>query len=120
MSSNASPEEIRAAEMEDAARYERTLAEFQAALTQSQVNAYVRGVEAATDRDAQRSYNARSIVLLLVVLAIVCMPIVGILKGLSPESFGAYVAPVTGIAGTIVGYWFGAGSQTQRSTPEGE
>lgn len=46
--------------------------------------------------------------LLLVVLAVVAMPVIAILIGLSPEDFGAYIAPVTGIAGTVVGYWFGS------------
>jgi hypothetical protein len=30
---------------------------------------------------------------------------------LDPQTFGAFIAPVTGIAGTIVGYWFGTVGQ---------
>ena len=68
-------------------------------------DAFVRGVEMATDRDANRASRARSPVLLLVVLAVVRMPIVAILKGLDPESFGTFIARITAIAGTVGGFW---------------
>jgi hypothetical protein len=66
----------------------------------------------AIDREAKRAYNTRSIVLLLVVLAVVLMPIVAIIAGLSPQDFGSYIAPVTAIAGTVVGHWFGERGRT--------
>jgi hypothetical protein len=31
------------------------------------------------------------------------------------ESFGTYIAPVTGIAGTVVGYWFGTVDRPETS-----
>jgi hypothetical protein len=39
------------------------------------------------------------------------MPIIAILIDLNPTDFGTYIAPVTGIAGTVVGYWFGQASR---------
>jgi hypothetical protein len=46
------------------------------------------------------------------VLAVVQMPIVAIIAGLSPQDFGSYIAPVTAIAATVVGYWFGERGRT--------
>jgi hypothetical protein len=51
--------------------------------------------------------RVRSLVLVLVVLAIVCMPIVAMAIDIEPEEFLQYVAPVTAMTGTILGYWFG-------------
>lgn len=50
----------------------------------------------------------RSVVLLLVILAVVLTPLLamGWLK-VPPQSFSQYVAPITGITGTVLGYWFG-------------
>jgi hypothetical protein len=50
----------------------------------------------------------RSVVLFLVVLAVVLTPLLamGWLK-VPPQSFSQYVAPITGITGTVLGYWFG-------------
>jgi hypothetical protein len=78
-----------------------------------QVDAYLKGRDDATDQQAQRAYFMRSAVLLLVVLAVVSLPIIAIGLHIDPQEFGAYVAPVTGIAGTVVGYWFGTGKQHQ-------
>ncbi|MFI1032223.1 hypothetical protein [Streptomyces sp. NPDC020951] len=62
---------------------------------------------------AQLDYSndrTRGIVLYLVVAALVLMPIFAMTNwGVSAEQFAQYVAPVTGIAGTILGYWFGQG-----------
>jgi hypothetical protein len=35
------------------------------------------------------------------------MPVIAMVTKLDPQTFGSYIAPVTGIAGTVVGYWFG-------------
>lgn len=56
---------------------------------------------------AARADNVRSTVLFAVILVIVASPIIGMLMGIDPQAFSAYMAPVTGLAGTIVGYWFG-------------
>jgi hypothetical protein len=105
---DASEEERRAAYEAADQRMADFRKEFGKSILRRQVDAYLKGLDAATDREATRAVNTRSIVLLLVVLAVVSMPILAMVKGLSPQSFGAYIAPVTGIAGTVVGYWFGA------------
>lgn len=56
----------------------------------------------------------RSIVLILVVLAILITPLIGILQGIPTEEFASYIAPVTGLAGTVVGYWFGQSTDRTR------
>jgi hypothetical protein len=56
--------------------------------------------------------RTRGIVLYLVVAALVLMPIFAMSNwGVSAEQFAQYIAPVTGIAGTILGYWFGQGGK---------
>jgi uncharacterized membrane protein len=97
-------------------KQDEALQAFKAALLEREIAAYLRGADAALDQDAKRSYNTRSIVLLLVVLAVVLMPIIAIFVHVPPTDFGTYIAPVTGIAGTVVGYWFGAG---ERPTTKG-
>jgi hypothetical protein len=67
---------------------------------------------------AARGDNVRSYVLLAVVAAVVGTPIIAMLAGLDAEAFGQFLAPVTGIAGTVIGYWFGQrGGQTTVLTP---
>lgn len=60
--------------------------------------------------------RVRSTVLLLVVLALVLMPVLAMLSPnprIAPEEFTQYIAPIVGIAGTVLGYWFG---KHERST----
>jgi len=51
--------------------------------------------------------RVRGIVLLIVVFAVVALPVVGIAYKIQVEDFAQFIAPITGIAGTIIGYWFG-------------
>lgn len=104
----ATKEEIEAEERRARVEQERKLAEFEQALEARDIQQFQEGGRLAFSEASRRAYQARSIVLLLVVLAVVAMPVIAILIGLSPEDFGAYIAPVTGIAGTVVGYWFGS------------
>jgi hypothetical protein len=67
----------------------------------SQYNA---SVEAA--RESLRSTNVRSWVLLAIVASIIIMPAVAMASGVAAQSFSQYIAPITGIAGTVLGYWF--------------
>jgi len=85
---------------------------FKDALLDREAEAYLKGADTVVDQEARRAYNTRSIVLLLVILAVVLMPVVAIIMNLSPQDFGSYIAPVTGIAGTVVGYWFGERGRT--------
>ena len=107
-----SPEEIEKIIENDQRRREEALQKFKNALLEREADAYLKGADSAIDREAKRAYNTRSIVLLLVVLAVVLMPIVAIIAGLSPQDFGSYIAPITAIAGTVVGYWFGERGRT--------
>jgi hypothetical protein len=93
-------------------RKEQALHSFKASLLDRETDAYLKGADTAVDRESKRAYNTRNIVLLLVVLAVVLMPIVAIIAGLSPQDLGSFIAPVTGIAGTVVGYWFGERGRT--------
>jgi len=124
---SASEEEQRQAREEEARReadekrqQEEALQKFRTALDDRIVAAYRAGAAAAIDKAERNAWNARSITLYLVVLAVVAMPAVAMLTSLDPQAFGSYIAPVTGIAGTVVGYWFGTlgrpaerGSQNQ-------
>jgi hypothetical protein len=108
----ATSEQVAQWEADERERSEQAVAAFRKAVLQREIDAYIRGVDNTIDQEAKRAYNTRSIVLLLVVLAVVSMPVVAIFLNLSPEDFGSYIAPVTGIAGTVVGYWFGAKEST--------
>jgi hypothetical protein len=55
---------------------------------------------------ALRSNNVRSWVLLAIVASIIVMPAVAMASGVAAQSFSQYIAPITGIAGTVLGYWF--------------
>ena len=63
----------------------------------------------------------RSIVLFLVVLAVVATPIFAMVRHIPPTAFLQYVAPITAIAGTVLGYWFGRQDQglKRRVRPKG-
>ena len=84
---------------------------FKAALDERITRAYQQGSATAVSREALRAVSVRSYVLLGVVAAVVAMPLIGMIWHLDPQAFGAYIAPVTGITGTIVGYWFGTVGQ---------
>jgi hypothetical protein len=66
-----------------------------------------------------RADYARAIALITVVVAIVATPIYAMATSVDPESFSSYIAPVTGIAGAVVGYWFGAKSGDNADSPGG-
>jgi len=54
---------------------------------------------------------ARMVPLFLLMLAVIVYPFYGMATHMPPESLAQYMAPVTGLAGAIIGYWFGqAGS----------
>jgi hypothetical protein len=93
------------------ARQKQAESEFKAALDEKIKKAYEQGSANAVSREALRAISVRSYVLLGVVAAVVAMPLIGMLLHLDPQAFGAYIAPVTGITGTIVGYWFGTVGQ---------
>jgi hypothetical protein len=59
------------------------------------------------DRITARSEALRGIILFLVVLTTVVAAFWAMINETDTKDFAAYMAPVTGLAGTIVGYWFG-------------
>lgn len=59
----------------------------------------------------------RSVALLTVLLVIVISPVLAMFYGqpnISAETFSQFMAPITGLAGTVVGYWF---ARSDESTP---
>jgi multidrug efflux pump subunit AcrA (membrane-fusion protein) len=92
-------------------RREQARTEFKQALDERLAAAFAAGAEDAVRAEARRAITVRGYVLLGVVAAVVAMPLIAMLLRLDPQAFGAYIAPVTGITGTIVGYWFGSVGQ---------
>jgi hypothetical protein len=76
-------------------------------------------VALATAEQAGKSDAARSWTLLAIVAAIVLMPAIGIVSGVAAQSFSQFIAPITGIAGTVIGYWFSqqSGGPTSSGRP---
>jgi hypothetical protein len=59
------------------------------------------------DKLKLRNLWARMIPLFLVAVAIVFYPLYGMVTHMPPQSLVQYLAPVSGLAGAIIGYWFG-------------
>jgi hypothetical protein len=53
------------------------------------------------------NFWARMIPLFLVIAAIVAYPFYGMVTHMAPQSLVQYLSPVSGLAGAIIGYWFG-------------
>jgi hypothetical protein len=83
------------------AEFEAREARWKAELAASEV------ARAADGRRVGRLDTYRSLVLMLVVLAVVLTPILAMCLKITPQSFLQYVAPITAITGTVLGYWFG-------------
>jgi hypothetical protein len=61
----------------------------------------------------------RGIALMLVVVAVVVYPMYALIVHINPATLSQVIAPITGIAGAVVGYWFGQSQrQTQSPLPE--
>jgi lipopolysaccharide export LptBFGC system permease protein LptF len=103
---------------EEAERRAQAEEAFRTELVERLTAAYAAGAENAVSAEARRAVAVRGYALFGVVAAVVAMPLLAMALGLDPQAFGSYMAPVTGIAGTVVGYWFGAvgqgGSPTER------
>jgi hypothetical protein len=92
-------------------RREQAASDFKKALEELLTTAFEAGAESAVSSEVHRAVTVRGYVLLGVVAAVVAMPLIGMLLQLDPQTFGAFIAPITGITGTIVGYWFGTVGQ---------
>jgi len=81
---------------------ERIRSEFEARLASEKL---AREVDAKKESMGDR---IRSGVLYLLVAALVLMPLLAMSVFRVPaDQFSQFIAPVTGIAGTVIGYWFG-------------
>lgn len=58
----------------------------------------------------------RGIALMLVVIAVVLYPFYALVAHIAPATLSQVIAPITGIAGAVVGYWFGQSSRRANST----
>ncbi|WP_406495854.1 hypothetical protein OG936_17750 [Streptomyces sp. NBC_00846] len=65
----------------------------------------------------RRAEGVRGWALVAVVFAIIASPWVAMIAGIAAKDFSLYVTPVTGIAGAIIGYWFGQGQQNELRPP---
>ncbi|MEU9397871.1 hypothetical protein AB0D86_48880 [Streptomyces sp. NPDC048324] len=65
----------------------------------------------------QRAESVRGWALVAVVFSIIASPWVAMISGIAAKDFSLYITPVTGIAGAIIGYWFGQGQQTDLRPP---
>jgi len=61
----------------------------------------------------RRAEGIRGWALVAVVFSIIASPWVAMICGVAAKDFSLYVTPVTGIAGAIIGYWFGQGQQVE-------
>jgi len=59
------------------------------------------------DRLKIYTFVARMIPLILIVGAIVAYSFYGMVTHMAPQSLVQYLAPITGLAGAVIGYWFG-------------
>jgi hypothetical protein len=59
----------------------------------------------------------RGIALMLVVAALILYPLYALIFKMPGSTLSEVVAPVTGIAGAVVGYWFGQASRRIRNQP---
>jgi hypothetical protein len=50
---------------------------------------------------------ARMIPLFFIIVAIIAYPFYGMVTHMAPQSLAQYMAPVIGLGGAIIGYWFG-------------
>lgn len=65
----------------------------------------------------RRAEGVRGWALVAVVFSIIASPWVAMIAGVAAKDFSLYVTPVTGIAGAIIGYWFGQGQQNELRPP---
>ncbi|WP_148086868.1 hypothetical protein [Streptomyces sp. PanSC19] len=65
----------------------------------------------------RRAESVRGWALVAVVFAIIASPWVAMIAGVAAKDFSLYITPVTGIAGAIIGYWFGQGQQNPLQPP---
>jgi hypothetical protein len=81
----------------------------------AQVEAIYRaGVEDAAQTERQREARVRTAVLIIVVAVVAVLSVMALVLRLDAQQFTLYLAPITGMAGTVLGYWFGAAGRRTR------
>ncbi|MEV6151888.1 hypothetical protein AB0L53_16235 [Nonomuraea sp. NPDC052129] len=78
--------------------------------------AYGDGHDAGVGHMERSSEAARTLALFIVLIAVASITVVAMVKEVDVQDVSIYIAPLTGIAGTVVGYWFGSQSD-RRPTP---
>lgn len=80
------------------------------------------GSTALTEQEKRLTIETwiRGFALILIVIAIVTYPMYALIVGISGASLSEAIAPITGIAGAIVGYWFGQASRRISSVEGGQ
>ena len=68
----------------------------------------------ASNRAADRNQLARVVLTLGLTASVVVLVFLGVILRLPPSDFAQYIAPLTGIAGLALGYWFGSDSNRYR------
>lgn len=68
-------------------------------------------LDAVTSRTNSQAERIRGYVVMGVVAALIVSPIAAMALNVAAADFGQFVAPVTGVAGTVIGYWFGNRTQ---------
>jgi hypothetical protein len=60
----------------------------------------------------------RGIALMLVVIAVVVYPMYALIVHIASPTLAQVIAPITGIAGAVIGYWFGQASRRTQDASE--
>jgi hypothetical protein len=79
--------------------------------------AYGIGSKDAVSADHKAEVLVRSVILVMVVAVVAAMSIIALVLQLDPHVFTTYLAPIVGIAGTVIGYWFGSAGRARECKP---
>lgn len=81
----------------------------------AQVEAIYRaGCDDAVQAERRMEARVRTAVLVIVVAVVAALSVLALVLRLDAQQFTLYLAPVTGMAGTVLGYWFGAAGRRTR------
>ena len=74
-------------------------------------------LEARASETNARAESIRGYVVMGIVAALTVSPVVAMALDVAADEFGQLIAPVTGVAGTVIGYWFGNRQQSAPAQP---
>jgi hypothetical protein len=75
--------------------------------------AYEIGRRNAISADHKTEVFVRSAILVMVVVVVAAMSLIALILRMDAQIFTAYLAPVVGMAGTVIGYWFGSAGRAR-------